>query len=160
MGEKGFTLIEIIVALAVSSVILLGAVLSLQQILVSTGRTAPRVVALDEMHRAALKIKKDIQSHTSANTTDLQTAPTTFEWTDHSGYSSIDNSERSTVYSLSGKELRRTADNVTIILGRHIESVIFSDNETHVSVVITGDNSTSLIDSETISFSVGLRTDS
>jgi len=159
MAEKGFTLIEMLVALAVTSIILTGALLTIHQILVNTDRNNDRVIVLTEVHRVALKIKKDLQSNTSTNATNLQVAPTTIEWTDHTGYTSLNASDHSVIYSLSGQELSRNYDGVTSILSRNIESLIFSDNGTHVNVVITSSNSTLPGRSETLSFGIRRRSD-
>ncbi|MFC2056462.1 type II secretion system protein J [Chloroflexota bacterium] len=162
MAQKGFTLVEIMVILALSSIILTASVLTIQQIFITTERSNERSIALAEINRAAIHIKKDIQSSTTSNLTDLQVAPTTLEWTDHTGFTSIDKRQHSSSYSLSGKVLSNiNADNVTIILGRNIESVIFSGsgNGTYIDVVITANNSTLPGRSEILSFSARMRTD-
>jgi len=159
MGQRGFTLLELLVGLAVGSVLLLAALLSINQILVSTGRSNSQVVVLDEVHRAALRIKKDIQAHTSANLTDLQYGPTTFSWIDQTGFvPPEDERDHNSIYSLSGTELVRTFDDTPGILGRHITSLSFTDNGTYVYVVITATSSTFPPRSETLSFRVYQRT--
>jgi len=155
MGQRGFTLLEILVGLAVGSVLLLAALLSINQILVSTGRSNSQVVVLEEVHRAALRIKKDIQAHTSANLTDLQDGSTTFSWIDLTG---LVPENHNSIYSLSGTELVRTFDDTPSILGRHIESLNFTDNGTYIYVVITATSSTFPPRSETLSFRVYKRT--
>ncbi len=163
MRQRGFTLLELLVALAVGSLLLTGAVLSIQQVLITTGRSNSQVVVLDEVHRAVLRIKKDIQSYTSADLTDLQIAPTTFEWTDQTGFAGEDARRHDPTYSLSDTELLRTSDNITVILGRHIEYLSFievvTDNGTYIDVVITATSSTFPPRSETLSFRVYKRTE-
>ena len=159
MGQRGFTLLEILVTLAIGSVLLGGAFLSVNQILVSTGRSNSQVVVLDEVHRAALRIKKDIQAHTSANLTDLQYGSTTFSWIDQTGFAPEDERNHNSIYSLSGTELVRTFDNTPSILGRHITSLSFTDNGTYIYVVITATSSTFPPRSETLSFRVYQRTE-
>ncbi len=44
MRQRGFTFIEILVVMAISSVLLTGAVLSIQQILVTTGRVSSEMI--------------------------------------------------------------------------------------------------------------------
>ena len=155
MGQRGFTLLELLVGLAVGSVLLLAALLSINQILVSTGRSNSQVVVLDEVHRAALQIKKDIQAHTGADLTDLQYGPTTFSWIDLTGLA-LEN--HNSIYSLSGTELVRTFDDTPSILGRHITSLSFTDNGTYIYVAITATSSTFPPRSETLSFRVYQRT--
>ena len=159
MRQRGFTLIEVLVVLGVGSVLLLSALLTIQQILVNTGRSNSQVVVLDEVHRAALQIKKDLQSHQSANLTDLQSAPTTLSWIDQTGFAPEDDRTHSSTYTLSDTgELARTttSDNITAILGRHITSLSFTENGENgsIDVVITATSSTFPPRSETLSFRV------
>jgi len=158
MTQKGFTMVEILTVLAVGGVLLSAAVLTIYQVLLGTERNNAEAIASTEIQRTALQIKKDIQSHTSASVNDLQVGPTTFEWVDQSGWTSENESQQSRIYSLSGKVLIRNADNVTRILSRNIESLIFSDNGTHINVVITANNSTLPGRSKTLSFGVSKRT--
>jgi len=157
MTQKGFTLVEMLVALAVGSIILSSLLLSVFNIQVTNQRDNLRGIAVTEIHRAALQIKKDLQSHTTANVSDLQVAPTTLEWIDETGYTSANESHQSSSYSLSGKILSRNFQGVTTILGRNIESVIFSDNGTHINVAITANKSKRPEYSETLFFSVSRR---
>ena len=47
MRQRGFTLIEVLVALAIGSVLLTGGLLTVNQILVSTGRSNSQLIVLD-----------------------------------------------------------------------------------------------------------------
>ncbi|GAI97369.1 unnamed protein product, partial [marine sediment metagenome] len=67
MRQKGFTLIELLVALAIGGVITWGIVVSIHQVAWGTGRTNSQVVALTDVHQAALAIKKDLQMAQSAD---------------------------------------------------------------------------------------------
>jgi len=158
MKQKGYTMLELLVVLAVGGLLLSVSVLTIYQILIGTERNNSETVASNELQRAAMQIKKDIQSHTSANVSDLQVGPTTFEWVDQSGWTSVNESQQTRIYTLSGKELWRDADNVTTILSRNIESLVFSDNGTHINVVITANNSTLPGRSKTLNFGVSKRT--
>lgn len=165
MRQRGFTLLEILVTLGVSSVLLMGALLTVNQLLLSTGRSNSQVIVLDEVHRAALRIKKDIQAHQSANLTDLQTDNVTFRWIDQTGFVPEEERDHSIIYALSDTgELARTSGNITRILGRHIESLSFTENvngngTTYIDVVITATSSTFPPRSETIEFRVYKRTE-
>ena len=59
MKQRGFTLIEILVVMAVGGIILAGIVLSVQQVFLGTARSNSRVVALTDIDRVVLSIKKD-----------------------------------------------------------------------------------------------------
>ena len=159
MRQRGFTLIEVLVALAIGGVLLMGGLLTVNQILVSTGRSNSQVIVLDEVHRAALQIKKDIQAYSTADLTDLQSGNTTFSWTDQTGFELEDERSHYSTYSLSDTELVRTFDNTTSILGRSIESLSFTENGRYVDVVITATSSTFPPRSETLTFSVYRRSE-
>ncbi len=164
MKQSGFTLVELLVALAVSSVLLTGGLLTVNQVLVSTGRSNSQVIVLDEVNRAALRIKKDIQAYSTANLIDLQSGNATFSWTDQTGFEPEDERDHDSAYSLSDNKLLRTSDNITVVLGRNIESLIFSENvtengTTYVNVVITATSSTFPPRSETLTFSVYRRSE-
>ena len=60
MKQKGFTLIELLVVLAIGGVITWGIVVSIHQVVWGTGRTNSQVVALTNVHQAALRLKKDL----------------------------------------------------------------------------------------------------
>ena len=163
MRQRGFTLIEVLVTLAIGSVLLTGGLLTVNQILVSTGRSNSQVIVLDEVHRAALWIKKDIQAHSSADLIDLQSGNATFSWTDQTGLEPEDERSHYITYSLSDTELvRSTSDNITMILGRSITSVTFTNDaqdDRLVNVVITATSSTFPPRSETLTFSVYRRSE-
>ncbi|MFC1949208.1 type II secretion system protein J [Chloroflexota bacterium] len=159
MRQRGFTVIEILVTLAVSSVIALVVLLSLTQVFQGTGRSNSQVIVLDDLHRVALQVKKDLQSQQSANLTDLQYNPTTFYWTEQTGFAPEDERDHYSTYSLSGTTLQRTADNITSILGRHITYLSFTENGEYIDAVITATSSTFPPRTETLNFSVNKRTE-
>ncbi len=161
MRQKGFTFIELLLVMAVGSVILTGALLSIQQVIVTTGRSNSQVVVLDEVNRAALQIKKDLQSRNSVNisgSSDLLS----LEWTNNTSFEGGGPLAYSVNYTLSdNNELLRTCDNTTDIttriVARQIDSISYSENGTHIDVVITATSSRFPPRSETLSFSVNKR---
>ncbi len=162
MRQKGFTLVEILVVLAVGSVILTGALLSIQQVLVGTDRSKSQVVALADINQAVLKIKRDLIMTQTANLTDGSLIPRSsvrLSWIDYTGFSSDNWTSHSSTYNLSGTNLQRTYDGVTSIVGRHITSVGFTRNGRVISVVITATGSGSQPRSKTLEFSAYLRSE-
>ena len=165
MRQWGFTLIELLVTVAVVGVLTTGALLTVNQILVNTGRSNSQVVVLDDVHRAALQIKKDIQAYTSSNLTsetltDLQSGTVTFSWTDQTGFEpDEDDRDHDSTYTLSSPILTRTFDNTASSLGRNIESLSCTENGNGVDVVITATSSTFPPRSETLTFSVYRRSE-
>jgi len=161
MKQKGFTLIELLVALAVGGLVIMSALGVIYQVMWGTSRTNSQVVALTDVHQAALRIKKDI---VMAQTTDLAYGvpqdSATLSWTDYTSFGDLEPEERihASSYELLGNELQRTYDGTTSIVGRNITSVNFSQDGRVINVVITATEGDVTPRSETLEFSVYLRT--
>ena len=174
MKQKGFTLIELLVALAIGGVITWGIVVSIHQVVWGTGRTNSQVVALTDVHQAALAIKKDLQMAQSAESADLPLDGTTvtllpggptikLNWIDYTSFEEEENKNHSSTYDLldDGK-LRRIYDyekpsETTSIVGRNITSLEFTQNDRVINVVIAATAGDIAPRSETLEFSVYLR---
>ena len=161
MRQKGFTLIEVLVVLAVGSVILVGIVLSIHQVVWGTGRTNSQVVALTNVNYAALFIRKDIQMSQNTDLTDGVSSSVRLSWTDYTGFEPEDERNHICTYALSdnGTELLRTYDGTVSIVGRYITSLGFTQNGRVVNVVITATGTGFLQRSKTLEFSVYMRTE-
>jgi len=162
MRQKGFTLIEVLVVLAVGSVILVGIVLSIHQVVWGTGRTNSQVVALTNVNYAALFIRKDIQMSQNTDLTDgVPRSSVGLTWTDYTGFEPEDERNHICTYALSdnGTELLRTYDGTVSIVGRYITSLGFTQNGRVVNVVITATGTGFLQRSKTLEFSVYMRTE-
>jgi len=161
MKQKGFTLIELLVALAVGGLVIMSALGVIYQVMWGTSRTNSQVVALTDVHQAALRLKKDI---VMAQTTDLTDGvpqdSATLSWTDYTSFGDLEPEERihASSYELLGNELQRTYDGTTSIVGRNITSVNFSQDGRVINVVITATEGDVTPRSETLEFSVYLRT--
>ncbi|MFC2010192.1 hypothetical protein ACFLVU_01560 [Chloroflexota bacterium] len=114
---------------------------------------------MDDLHRVALQVKKDLQSQQSANLTDLQYNPTTLYWTEQTGFAPEDERAHYSTYSLSDTTLWRTTDNVTSILGRNITYLSFAENGEYIDVVITATSPSFPPRTETLNFSVNKRSE-
>lgn len=152
MRQKGFTLVEVLVILAVGSVITLGALLTFQQIFVGTGRSNSQVIAVTDVNQAALRIKKDLIMAQNTDLTDnvTQSGSVLLGWTDYTGNST----DHSISYALSGIELQRDYDGTVSIIGRKITSISFTQDGRVVNVVITATSSTFPPRSKTLEFRV------
>jgi len=173
MRQKGFTLIELLVALAIGGVITWGIVVSIHQVVWGTGRTNSQVVALTDVHQAALAIKKDLQMTQSAESADLPLDGTTVTllpdgptvtlgWFDYTSFEEEENKSHSSTYALldDGKLQRTDESETTSIVGRNITSVDFTqdpEDDRVINVVITATAGDMLPRSETLKFSVYLR---
>ena len=161
MREKGFTLIELVLALAVGSVILTGAVFSIYNVLVTTGRSSSQVVALADINRAALAIKNDLLM---AQITDLvdgvPKSSANLTWIDYtSSFGSAFQTDHFASYTRSGKNLLRNYDGSVSIVGRNVTSISFTQSGKAVTVVIATSNTTAPSGTETITFTVHLRSE-
>ncbi len=160
MRQKGFTLIELLVALAVGGLVIVSAVAVIYQVMWGTSRTNSQVVALTDVHYAALRLKKDL---VMAQTTDLTDGvpqdSATLSWTDYTSFDPEENKDHSSAYNLlSDGVLQRTYDGTTSIVGRNITSVNFTQDGRVINVVITATKGDVTPRSETLEFSVYLRT--
>jgi len=180
MKQKGFTLIELLVALAVGGLVIMGAFGVIYQVMWGTSRTNSQVVALTDVHQAALRLKKDFvmtqlgEGDFPADGTTVITltpgGPTaTLGWMDYTSFEAEENKEHTSSYDLldDGK-LQRTYDyekpsETTSIVGRNITSVNFTQDPDNVgddrviNVVITATEGDMTPRSETLEFSVYLR---
>jgi len=159
MRQKGFTLVELLVAVAVGGIIIWGVVTTIFQVTWGTNRTNNQVVALTNVHHAALQIKKDLQM---AQNADFSGGPAvTLSWTDYtSSFETLEPEDHSSGYELSGSDLRRTYDGTTGIVGRNIISIDVTEHPTNdrvIDVVITATEGDVTPRSETLEFSVYMR---
>ena len=101
--QKGFSLLEMILALALISIITLGVTIANAQIMVQTSRNTDFTAASRQALNAAHWISRDAQMSHSINGTGgfPQTDNLTIEWEEW------DNTEHIAVYSLQGNQLIR-----------------------------------------------------
>ena len=163
MRQKGFTLVEILVVMGVGSVILMGALLSIQQVLVGTDRSNSQVVALTDVNQATLRIKRDLIMTQETDLTDGDPVPQSsviLSWTDYTSFGSENESRsHSSSYTLSGTDLLRNYDGTVSIAGRQITSIGFTQDGRVINVVITATGSGAAQRNETLKFRVYLRTE-
>ena len=160
MRQKGFTLIELLVALAVGGLVIMSAVAVIYQVFWGTSRTNSQVVALTDVHQAALRLKKDIVMTQTTDLTDgVPQDSVTLSWTDYTSFDPEENKDHSSAYNLLGDGvLQRTYDGIMSIVGRNITSLEFTRNDRVINVVITATEGDFTPRSETLRFSVYLRT--
>jgi len=159
MREKGFTLIELVLALAVGSIVLTGAVLSIYSILVTTGRGSHQTVALTDINRAALVIRNDLLMTQTTDLVDgVPKSSANLTWIDYTtSFGGDGSTSHSSIYTLAGKQLQRNYDGTVGIVGRNVTSISFTRSGQAVTVIIATSNTTPPSGIETIKFSVHLR---
>ena len=135
-GQRGFTLVEMIVALGIMGIIVPALGLAIFQMTNFTSRGNAQLATNDDLGVSMRWLDRDIQM---AQTTDLvDAAPPvgslTLNWTDEFGGAAA---PHTTVYSLVGTELTRTYDGNTHSIARDVSSVQFSIQSKLLTVTLT-----------------------
>ena len=139
MNQKGFTIIEMVVTIAVSALVMTAALLSLCQIAWGSARTNNEVVALTNVNYAALWIRKDIQMARYSNLSEgVPQNSLDLSWDDATGWvSENETGHHSSRYDLFDTDLQRTYDGEITIVCRDITSIEFTRNGKVVTCVIS-----------------------
>ena len=158
--QSGYTLLELLVAVAITGVIALGITLTIQNVFRGTTNNRGEVIVLDNLNTAAIYLKRDIQSYETANLTDLESGNVTFRWIDRTGFLPEDERDHIRVYSLSDDGiLYRTADNLTSVIARYITDVTFTLNGDYMDVFISAESNLYPFYTDNLSFSIYKRTE-
>ncbi len=140
MNQKGFTLIEFLVALVITAILLTGLLLSIYQVVWGTDRSRSQVVSLTDVNHAALSIKKDIKMAQDTDLTDGDPVPqssVTLTWINYTGFDESENKTHYVTYNLTGTELYRDYSGTVSIVGRQITYVGFTLNGRVITANIT-----------------------
>ncbi|MFC2034436.1 type II secretion system protein J [Chloroflexota bacterium] len=161
MKQKGFTLVELLVALGVGMIIMVGVVLGIQRVIISTDESTSDVVMLADLNNAVIVIKKDLMVTQDTDLIDGNPVPqssASFTWTDYTSFGSENVSRyHSCNYTLSGTFLQRNYNGITSVVGRNITYIGFTLNGRVISVNITGTGTGVSQPSETFQFSTYIR---
>lgn len=101
-GQRGFTLIEIVVALALTGLIGLGATTATVQVLNQGSRNSDYTTASRHMMNAVYRVSRDAQMAQAVVPNGVSGFPLTLGWTEW------DNSEHEVIYSIDGGNLMRS----------------------------------------------------
>ena len=157
MKQKGFTLLEILVIVAIGAVLLTGALGAISQIINSTKSSGGQNQALTDVNRAALQLKKDIQAIQNSDLSEgVPQSSVVFSWTD---FTLSDNNTHSGNYTLSGTQLLRGFNGESQIIGRHITDLSFTLSGRIIEVEITATSNTTPPVSKTLEFSAYMRSE-
>ena len=163
MKTKGFTLIELVLTLAIGSLVLGGIVGTVHLVIVNNARTSDGFNALNNISMAVYPVKKDIFMAQYTDLTDGVPQDTVnMSWYD---YTSSFDSEFLTYHQVSYKLvdgiLYRTYDDETTIAGRDIGSITFTQTvdsyRKAISVTISTLKSDYSSYMKTLSFTVHMR---
>jgi prepilin-type N-terminal cleavage/methylation domain-containing protein len=140
MKQKGFTLIEMVAAIAVGGMLLAGALASIYQVVWGSARTNDQVIALNDVNYAAMWIRRDLQMAQETNLIDGDPVPQSsleLRWVDNTGWATDETRNHSANYTLSGTKLLRNYDGTVSVVGRYISSIGFTQKGRVVFCTIT-----------------------
>jgi len=142
MNLKGFTLIELVVALGVGTVILFGVVGSLFMILREVPDLREDVVAIADIESAAHWLTRDVAMGRDTDLVDSAppVAQMTISWSDLTKAAEEEGTVlHSVTYTWSSEtgELERNYNGVTTIVGTHLTNAGFSFTNRSVTVTLT-----------------------
>lgn len=161
MNQKGFTLIEIMVVMAVSGLVVMAVVTSIYQIFWGTLRTNDSSMALNEVNNVVPWLKRDIQISQYSNLTNGDPVPKSsleLHWIDLTFFATDNVVVHDSDYSLSGTTLLRVYDGTTRVIGRNITSIGFTQDNYIITCNLTTTGPTEGIHhSENYIFSVLMR---
>jgi len=102
-GQKGFTLIEVLVALAVTGLITGSITMVISQVLTGNVRTSNHMTAVRQVQNAGYWISRDAQMAQTVDTGEFSGFPLTLTWTEYG----VDGDEHQVVYTLADNKLQR-----------------------------------------------------
>jgi len=135
-GQKGFQLIEVILALCVTAIIMTIVVNFVFFEVRGTTIAKVSVSASQELGNAGRSLRKDVMMAQSSDL-DIESTPAdnlTLSWIEWYKLSAI---PHVSTYWLSGNDLKRDYDGVVTIVARNISSISFSQNGRMITVLIT-----------------------
>jgi len=155
--QKGFTLMEILVVMAVGGMIMAAGLLTMYQVIWGTARTNDQVRALTDANVATMWLKFDLQMVQDTNLVEGVPSNTlSMTWTNQT--TSFDGQtlpvDHTINYARSGNNLVRTYDGSAKTIGRNITSVGFTRNGDYINVAISATGPGIIGRTQTLAFSV------
>lgn len=134
-SQKGFTLVEMLVVMAVGGMLLSGIVTAIFQTVNITAGSSTQITALENIRNSAYWLSKDVRMAASANLTDGLVLEWT-SWYDENG--ELNPTYHQCEYTPSGTNLERTYDDGDPrTVGRYISDIGFSLQDQIILVTIT-----------------------
>jgi len=158
--QKGFTLLELLVALLISSVLLTGTIYTFYQLQVGANRASSQMIADSDINKASSTILRDLMMTQTTDLIDGDPEPqssVTLGWIDYTGFESANETHHSVSYSSNGTALWRTYDGYPSIVGRDITYLGFKLKDGMIKVNITATGTGVQERSEALEFSVKMR---
>jgi len=164
MNQKGFTLMEILVVMAVGGMIMAAGLLTMYQVIWGTARTNDQVRALTDANVATMWLKFDLQMLQESDLIDSNPVPqdpqntlimTWTDWTTSFGDPPQTAPVYHTIgYARNGTNLVRTYDGSAKTVGRNITSIGFTRTGDYIHVSVSARGPGIIGRTETLAFSV------
>ena len=156
-GQRGFTLIEILVSMAIGGLLVPVVVAGIFQVTKGTDKINTDLVILQDIDGASAWINRDLSQALTTNLNESETLNTMrVDWVDLTGWAVEGAESHFAEYTLSGTDLLREYDGQTQIVARRVANIEFSRVGNFVTVAIT---STLRDTTESLSYFVTPRTD-
>jgi len=159
MSQKGFTLMEILVVMAVGGMIMAAGLLTMYQVIWGTARTNDQVRALTDANVATMWLRFDLQmvQGTPGLVEGVPSNTLSMTWTNLT--TSFDGQsvpvDHTIGYARDGtNNLVRTYDGTPKVVGRNITSVGFTRNGDYINVSISAKGPGIIGQTRTLAFSV------
>ena len=119
--QRGFTLVEVMVAIAITGLISGGVTMAISQVLNVNARSSPRLVALNQVEKATYWISLDARMAQTVQTSPGAGFPLNLTWVEW------DNTVHQVSYSLDSGRLQRSqsingGQPTTTVVARHIDT--------------------------------------
>ncbi|UCG09782.1 MAG: prepilin-type N-terminal cleavage/methylation domain-containing protein [Dehalococcoidia bacterium] len=161
MSQKGFTLLELLVSVAIAGLVMVAAVSVIFHIFYGGMRNSDQFIALNELAYITGLIKSDIQMAQYTSLTDGDPTPQNsleLMWVDYTSFTTANESVHGVTYTLSGSELLRNYDGNARIIGRHITYLGFIQNDNIITCNVSASSSSFAERNKNLVFDVILRT--
>ena len=137
--QRGFTLIEILVAIAVGGLIVPVVVSGIFAVTRGTVQINTDLVILQDIDGASAWIASDLSQALTSDVVDLDPPVDHMrvDWVDQTGWAVEGSESHFAEYTLSGTDLIRDFDGVTQIVARRIADIQFSRSDKFITVAIT-----------------------
>ena len=136
--ERGFTLIEILVAMAIGGLLVPVVVSGIFAVTKGTAKINTDLVILQDIDGASAWINRDLSQAMTTNLNENETLNTMrVDWVDLTGWATEGAESHFAEYTVVGTDLMREYDGATQIVARRIENIAFSRVGNYITVAIT-----------------------
>ena len=136
--QRGFTLIEILVAMAIGGLLVPVVVSGIFAVTKGTAKINTDLVILQDIDGASAWINRDLSQAMTTNLNENETLNTMrVDWVDLTGWATEGAESHFAEYTVIGTDLMREYDGATQIVARRIENIAFSRVGNYITVAIT-----------------------